>query len=218
MRYSFCITTKNDAPTLRKSLDSLLSQLPEDSEVVVADGGSKDGALDILRDYATEGKLKLLSGEYNRGEGRQMAFEASIGKIIIDQIDTDNVYLPNLKRLLALYHRDFEGRMLRVEVGPTIAPRELMEELGGWKPLFGGEDVDLWNRAKEAGRFSVISFPIVDSFKRHGHPKGWRGLPYLIRLFWSYKLTGHPVKLSWKSRPLWWAVSFWFKVSGAKRP
>jgi glycosyltransferase involved in cell wall biosynthesis len=220
LRYSFCVTTRDDAPTLRASLDSLILQIPDDSEVLVVDAGSIDDTSSILNEYARAGLIKpwLCVPNCTRSEGWQLGFEHSAGDYAIFQFDTDDVFLPNLKRLLTLYHSDFEGEILQVRPGPTIAPRRTLQEIGGWRPdLQHGEDWELAQRAKRAGICSTIHFPIIKNKKRHPLPGGLKGIMRRVRIFWCCLLIGKPVKLSWKSRPLWWTVSLAFRISGAER-
>ena len=51
MLVSFIVPTLNQADFLNRCLDSCLTQTIPNFEVVVQDGGSKDGSLDILRTY-----------------------------------------------------------------------------------------------------------------------------------------------------------------------
>ncbi len=45
--------------------------------------------------------------------------------------------------------------------GVTVAKRELLERIGGWRGLNWYEDSDLWYRAKKIGAFEQIDFPIM---------------------------------------------------------
>ncbi len=63
MTISIITTTFNSAATLRDTLDSILSQTCQDLESVIVDGGSKDGTLDIIREYEPRfnGRMKWIS-------------------------------------------------------------------------------------------------------------------------------------------------------------
>ena len=52
MVISIITATYNSAKTVRDTFRSVLSQDYEDFEYVVIDGGSKDGTVDIIREYA----------------------------------------------------------------------------------------------------------------------------------------------------------------------
>ncbi len=81
MKYiSVIICTYDSAERLPKTLDSILSQNFNDYEIIIVDGASADGTLDIIKDYEKKfcGKLRYIS-ENDRGiydamnKGVQMA-------------------------------------------------------------------------------------------------------------------------------------------------
>ncbi|MEM2087155.1 MAG: glycosyltransferase [Thermoproteota archaeon] len=59
-KYSVCITCRNEAKTIRASLDSILNQIDDRFEVIVVDSKSTDGTLEILKEYVEHGKIKLI--------------------------------------------------------------------------------------------------------------------------------------------------------------
>lgn len=70
---SVIVPTYNQAPHIRQTLDSILSQKTEYSyEVLVGDDASTDGAQDILREYAQmyPDKIRLFLREENLGASR----------------------------------------------------------------------------------------------------------------------------------------------------
>jgi glycosyltransferase involved in cell wall biosynthesis len=197
------MTTKNDEPTVRAALDSLLANTSrDDAEIVVVDSQSTDGQLPILQGYAKAGLIKLIVKKCNRGEGRQIALNESKGDYIISGVDTDDEIGPALKGLLARYHKEFEGYVLH-GIGITIAPRKVVDSLGGWNPLFCGEDFDFWQRAEAAGVLrSVAIDPYVFRVRRH------HGVIHTTRVLWRYAVQQrHPV-VSWKWKPVWALVRF----------
>jgi glycosyltransferase involved in cell wall biosynthesis len=158
-KYSICITNYNSIDTIKLSIESILHQIDNDFEIVVCDNISNDGSQDILREYAKNGKIKLIVKRCGRGKGRQIAFENSIGKYIISGIDTDDRLKSTFKIFLAKYHNDFEGYMLSSGT-IHIIPRNIVLEIGGWRDLTWGEDVDFCKRAKSVGKQQEINFPI----------------------------------------------------------
>ncbi|MDG6994396.1 MAG: glycosyltransferase family 2 protein [Nitrososphaerota archaeon] len=180
-RYSLCITNYNTIETIERSINSLASQLKDQSEIVVVDNFSNDGSLKILRRFQYEGKIKLVLQKCNRGHGRQLAFEHSSGEYIIDQLDLDDIYSQCFLDLVRLYHRKFEGNLLLCH-GFLIAPRTLLNELGGWRDLQWGEDRDLWARTASAGKFTFIPFDPRTYMRPHG---GARSLAH--RLMYQYE-------------------------------
>jgi len=84
MRVSVIATVFNEGESLRTLLDSLALQSRPPDELVIADAGSTDNTVDILREYA-EGKLPLQlipAPGSNISQGRNMAIRAAAGPII----------------------------------------------------------------------------------------------------------------------------------------
>jgi len=163
--YSICITCYNNIDTVKESLESILNQIDNKFEIIIVDSESKDGTLETLQKYAEKGLIKLIVKKCSRGKGRQIAFENSRGKYIIANMDLDDVFKPELPRILDIYHKYFEGQLLYVSKPPnwagiTIAPRELIEKLGGWRDLQFAEDWDLWSRAAKIGRFKTLRYEL----------------------------------------------------------
>jgi glycosyltransferase involved in cell wall biosynthesis len=141
-------------------MESIFNQLTDSFEVVVCDNCSNDGSREILQEYAKKGKIKLIVARSSRGKGRQLAFENSTARYVISGVDTDDKLKPDLKKFLSIYHRDHEGYMLSAGT-IHIIPREIVEEIGGWRDLQWGEDVDFHKRAKSFGRQHEFEHPIV---------------------------------------------------------
>jgi len=83
MLVSVALTVLNEGEAIRGVLDSLVAQTRPPDEVVVADGGSQDNTLAILREY--EGRLPLQVIETpgtNISQGRNVAIRAARGEII----------------------------------------------------------------------------------------------------------------------------------------
>ena len=202
-KYSVCVTTKNDFPTVKASMDALLANTSRaDTEIVVVDAESTDGQITILQEYASSGLIKLIVKRCNRGEGRQIAFAESTGDYIIAGIDTDDVVGPELQRLIALYHKEYEGLVLKA-IGVTIAPRIVVESLGGWKPLARAEDFDFWKRAEERGLLRKVSFNPYAVRVRRRH-----SVTHTVRQLWMYAEQGRTPILSRKWEPAWAVIRF----------
>ncbi len=52
MLITIVVATYNSAKTLERCLDSIVPQLNNDCELIVIDGGSKDGTVDIIKEYS----------------------------------------------------------------------------------------------------------------------------------------------------------------------
>ncbi|MDG7000691.1 MAG: glycosyltransferase [Nitrososphaerota archaeon] len=178
VKYSLCTTSYNAIETIRKSIDSLLTQLSDGCELVVVDNASTDGTLDVLKELEAEGKLRLIIQKCTRGQGRQLAFQNASGEYIIDQIDLDDFYWPILNDIIQIYHQKFEGMFLLCRAF-LIAPRKIIQDLGGWRNLQWGEDRDLWIRAAAAGKLIFLPIETRSYIKPHGYSKStWRRVKY----------------------------------------
>jgi glycosyltransferase involved in cell wall biosynthesis len=85
MNVSVILTVLNEGDSLHEVLDSLAVQTCPPDEVVVADGGSCDNTVAILREYAAAGRLPLKVIETpgaNISQGRNAAIRAATGEVI----------------------------------------------------------------------------------------------------------------------------------------
>lgn len=83
MFVSVISTVKNEGESIRPLLDSLIHQTRFPDEIVICDGGSTDGTLEILKEYQTWLPLKLIVvPDSNISTGRNRAIEAASGEII----------------------------------------------------------------------------------------------------------------------------------------
>lgn len=93
-RVSLIMTTYNSIEHIEQTLQSALSQDYPDLEIVIADGGSVDGTVDVIREYAHQCETKRESGkssarivwksEKDHGiyDGMNRAIERSTGDVI----------------------------------------------------------------------------------------------------------------------------------------
>ena len=86
MKVSVILTVLNESESIRAVLDTLAAQTRPPDEVVIADGGSRDSTLAILREYDEAGRLPLRVIEApgaNIAQGRNAAIRAASGEIIV---------------------------------------------------------------------------------------------------------------------------------------
>lgn len=84
MQVSVITTVYNEAGQIGAVLDSLLEQSRQPDEIVVVDGGSRDGTWQVLQDYDEEyDSVKAIQEDCNIAEGRNIAIEAAAHDIIL---------------------------------------------------------------------------------------------------------------------------------------
>ncbi len=77
------VTVRNEARTIGPLLDSILAGTRVPDEIVIADGGSSDGTMEILRSRATaDHRIRAVLAPGNRSVGRNAATRASSSPII----------------------------------------------------------------------------------------------------------------------------------------
>ena len=100
IKVSVCLASFEGINFIKDQIDSILQQLPNNAELLVADDGSLDGTLEFLSEY--ESRIKIIYKERVGGVVRNFSrlLNYADGDIIILS-DQDDVWLPNrLKRML----------------------------------------------------------------------------------------------------------------------
>ena len=123
---SVCIATYNGEKFLRQQIESILSQLSHDDEIIVSDDCSSDRTVDLLREFKDE-RIKLFVNDSNVGVVKN--FENAIKNSTQEFIflsDQDDVWTPNkvevVKKMLNEY--DFvshNANIINEEGGKTGA-------------------------------------------------------------------------------------------------
>lgn len=91
---SVCMASYNGGKYIREQLESILSQLPSDVEIVIADDGSTDDTLQVVESL-NEPRIRMLPAEKHLGViyNYERALLASKGEIVF-LADQDDVWLP----------------------------------------------------------------------------------------------------------------------------
>jgi glycosyltransferase involved in cell wall biosynthesis len=155
----------NDGKTAVSSIESLIPLFGElNLEIVVVDNMSTDGSWEALKAISAP-NLKLLRERSSRGRARQIGFEGSSGDYVLAHLDCDDTFDPKgIMTVLRRYHSDYEGKMLATmqrgwSSNITIAPRSLIQEIGGWRDVNWYEDWDLWVRTAAVGQYRFMPYP-----------------------------------------------------------
>ena len=97
MKISIITATYNSEKTLRNTLESILGQTYQDYESIIVDGASKDGTMDLVREFEPrfKGRMKWISepdkGIYDAmNKGIRMASGEVVGILNSDDFYTSN--------------------------------------------------------------------------------------------------------------------------------
>ena len=132
-------TVRNEADSIDRLLDSLLSGSRAPDEIVIADGGSTDGTLERLRARAgSESRIRVLAAPGNRSVGRNAAVRAARSDVIACTdagVDVDREWLDRITRpfddaavdVVAGFYRPAGETWFERAAGVVSAPR--LEEI-----------------------------------------------------------------------------------------
>lgn len=81
-RVSVIATVRNERATITAFVESLLGQSNRPDEILIVDGASTDGTLEILNDYAARHGVRVISRPCNIAQGRNLGIAAATGSHI----------------------------------------------------------------------------------------------------------------------------------------
>jgi rSAM/selenodomain-associated transferase 2 len=193
---SVIIPTLDEAGIIEKTLQALLGH-PGEFEVIVADGGSRDGTLEELEGFPDVTKISSPSGratQMNAGARaaagdvlfflhadstlpagaisavRQALADPSVsGGAFQLKFDDSRLFFKTLAFFSRLNH------ILCTYGDQGLFLRaETFRAIGGFRDLPVMEDVEIQKRLRAAGRFVKIPLPIVTSARRYRKKGPWR--------------------------------------------
>ena len=90
---SVCLASFNGEKYIKEQIESILSELPNNAELIISDDGSADNTLEIIRGIK-DNRIKLIQGP---GKGVVKNFEYALSKAngdIIFLSDQDDIWMP----------------------------------------------------------------------------------------------------------------------------
>ena len=103
MKFSIVIPSFQQAEFLRATLQSVLTQDYAEREILVRDGGSTDGSVEILRELGASGEIQWLSGpDGGQAAAINSGLSAATGDICA-YLNSDDIYYAGTLRRVADY-------------------------------------------------------------------------------------------------------------------
>ena len=105
---SVCIATYNGEKYIKEQIDSILSQLCDDDEVIISDDSSIDNTIEIIENY-NDPRIKIFKGNtfYNPIFNFENALKQTNGDYIFIS-DQDDIWLPNKVKVTMSYLKKYD--------------------------------------------------------------------------------------------------------------
>lgn len=105
---SICIATYNGEKYIREQLDSILSQITTDDEVIISDDGSTDSTIDIIKSYNDHRILLIKNNTKRHGciGNFENALKFAKGEFIF-LADQDDVWFEKKYKVMLYYLNDY---------------------------------------------------------------------------------------------------------------
>lgn len=146
VKISLCCTVKNEATSIKNFLDTILNQSRLPDEIIIVDGGSQDGTIEIIRSYQERypGLIKLIVvPNANIAKGRNIAIKNAKYEYIASA-DAGTEYPPDWLQNLALwFEKDPSVDIVAGFFEPKI--ENLYDECVGML-LYPKKDLMNWNK------------------------------------------------------------------------
>lgn len=153
-KYSICMCNYNMADTIERSLTSLIEQLDDRFEVVVADDGSTDSSIDVIKQLQKSyPQLRLISlkrdPKRKLGYTRNISIKEARGEFVLLHLDCDDVFGPYLADFIQVFHKIEKCIGYNILLSGqhiNMANREFLLNHGPYLNLYRCEDRNLWLR------------------------------------------------------------------------
>jgi len=202
-KVSLVATVLNEAGTVAGLLDSILAQSRQPGEVVIVDGGSSDGTLEVLQSFSERLPLRIIvAPDCNIAQGRNLAIGSAHGPIIASTdagVRLDPQWLAELAKLLdeGLESVPTTSNQPSVAAGFFLADaRTVFETALGATVLPDIEEIDP-NKFLPSSR--SIAFT-KEAWQRVGGYPEW--LDYCEDLVFDFKLRRAGFRFAWVPRAI----------------
>ncbi|MCC7546667.1 MAG: TIGR04283 family arsenosugar biosynthesis glycosyltransferase [Burkholderiales bacterium] len=219
MRLSVVMPVLDEAGCIRTSLERLRVLREAGHEVIVADGGSRDGTPDLARGLADcildapRGRALQMNAGAARAGGDVLLFLHADTRLPADVLEQLAAVFCTGSRRWGRFDVRIEGRhpMLRVVARAMnlrsrltsvctgdqciVVARELFVRAEGYPPIVLMEDVALSKRLRRLGAMAALPGPVVTSGRRWENNGVWRTIVLMWWLRLRYFLGDSPRRL-----------------------
>tara|TARA_B100000900_G_C20598988_1_gene724685 strand:+ start:2899 stop:3378 length:480 start_codon:yes stop_codon:yes gene_type:complete len=106
--FSIITVVLNNKKTIKRCIQSVLSQKFKNFEYIIIDGGSKDGTLEIIKEYKNKGINKIISKkDKSMWSAMNKGIKISNGEIIC-MLNSDDYFTENALAIVAKYFRKYD--------------------------------------------------------------------------------------------------------------
>ena len=92
--FSIIMPAYDAAPTIAASIQSALAQTRSDFELIVADDGSRDGTIEIVRSFARDERVRLVECDHSGPAAARNAAIAVARAPYVSLLDSDDFFMP----------------------------------------------------------------------------------------------------------------------------
>jgi poly-beta-1,6-N-acetyl-D-glucosamine synthase len=193
---SIVVPAYGEEDTIGPTLDALLRVDYPDFEIIVVSDGSPDGTVDVVRNYLSTGKVRLLDKRVN--EGKAMALNDALplcrGEIVVT-LDADIIVTPGVLR--ALVPHFLSPRVAAVTGNPRVSNRGSL--LRNLQTLEFTSIVSVQRRAQRVwGRVLTVSGAIT----------AFRRTALLDVGQFSPDMATEDIEMTWKLQRSFWDVRY----------
>jgi glycosyltransferase involved in cell wall biosynthesis len=195
IKLSYYITTFNKLPYLKVVLQDLIENRRPDEEIVVADGGSKDGTPEWLAQLQAEGKIQHFISAPDRGEahGVNRALMACRGELLKWINDDDVFCYPAIQecRKFMLENPEYDALGADGFDNYTGQELELVTHLPHFKKWKGDkEPFGFYGPGLMLRRSSLTLIGLTHALSR------------FVDNEYTYRITSLPIKMVWYTKPV----------------
>ena len=197
-RISYLLTTYNKLPYLQQVLGRLVAARQPDEEIVVADGGSKDGTPEYLRGLFEAGHIQQLVSERDKGEshGFNKCMLMARGELLKIITDDDAFYYPAIRQAA-----DFMMAHPQVDVLSGNTGLVFLEDLTKMK-LYEYSRVNFLNWYQHGTVGSMIGLPLIIRRTSLALTGLFHTGAVQMDTEFTYRITSLNVNIAWSSAML----------------